>query len=102
LSTLGPASVAVIEAALLVETESFRRYDLLAVVWCSPAQQLERAVGRGMSDERARGLIAAQIPLDNKRELADVVIDNSKPRDVLDTEVARAWSEILTACRSRA
>jgi dephospho-CoA kinase len=101
LATLGPRSVAVIEAALLVETGSFRRYDLLAVVWCEREQQLERAVARGVPADRARGLIEAQVSLARKRELAQVIIDNSGPREALEAEVERAWRKILAACRSR-
>jgi len=101
LGTLGPCAVAVVEAALLVETGTWRNYDFLAVVWCHPDQQIERAVARGASDERARGLLAAQLPMADKRELAQVVIDNSGTIDELDTEVRRAWSEIVSLCRRR-
>jgi dephospho-CoA kinase len=101
LATLGPRSVAVIEAALLVETGSWRRHDLLAVVWCEPDQQLERAVERGVPADRARRLIAAQAPLADKRERAHVVIDNSGSRDRLVAEVERAWKEILHRCGQR-
>jgi dephospho-CoA kinase len=98
LGTLGPCSVAVVEAALLVETGSWRDYDLLAVVWCEPDQQLRRALARGVPEARARGLLVAQKPLADKRDLARVVIDNSSVREDLDAEVRRAWSEILTLC----
>ena len=99
LATLGPRSIAVVEAALLVETGSWQNYDLLAVVWCSPEQQLERAVARGVPEDRARGLLAAQKPLAEKRELARIVIDNTGTRGQLDAEVERAWSEIVTRCK---
>lgn len=101
LGTLGPRSIAVVEAALLVEAGSWRRYDLLAVVWCEPEQQLERALGRGLSDARAHALIAAQAPLAEKRARADVVIDNSGTIERLDADVARAWNEIVDRCRRR-
>lgn len=101
MATLGPGSIAVVEAALLVETGSWRNYDLLAVVWCSPEQQFERAVARGVPAERARGLLAAQKPLAEKCELAQIVIDNTGPRDALDAEVQRAWSEIVNRCGQR-
>ena len=101
LATLGPHAVAVVEAALLVETGSWRNYDLLAVVWCDPDQQIERAVTRGVPGDRARGLLEAQAPLAEKRELAQVVIDNSGTRDQLDAEVQRAWSEIVLRCKQR-
>lgn len=96
-----PPPVAVVEAALLVETGSFRDYGLLVVVWCRPAQQLERAVGRGVAEDRARAVLAAQLPLDDKRRLADVVIDNSGPLEGLAGEVERAWRGLLERCARR-
>ncbi len=93
----GPA-VAVVEAALLVETGSFRSYDLLVVVWCPPRQQLRRAVARGMPEARARALLEAQLPLREKVRLADIVVDNSGPPEALAAEVDRAWGEILHRC----
>ncbi len=101
LATLGPRAVAVVEAALLVETGWWRNYDLLAIVWCDPELQLQRAIVRGVPHERARGLLAAQMPMAEKRELAHVVIDNSGTRDQLDAEVQRAWSEIVSRCEQR-
>lgn len=92
-------SVAVVEAALLVETGSFRSYDLLVVVWCSPEQQLERAVSRGMPEERVRAFLAAQLPLAEKATRADVVVDNSGSQTELGAEVDRVWHEILQRCR---
>ncbi len=98
---LGPVPVAVVEAALLVETGSYRAYDVLVVAYCAGDQQLERALARGIPEERARALMKAQRPLDAKRDLADVVIDNSGPRDKLDDEVDRAWSEVLRLCQEK-
>lgn len=99
LATLGPRTVAVVEAALLVETGSWRNYDLLTVVWCNADQQLERAVARGVPVDRARGLLATQMSMTKKRALAQVVIENSGARDELDAEVERAWREILSLCK---
>jgi len=90
--------VAVVEAALLVETGSHRDYEALLVVWCRPEQQLERAVSRGMAEARARGLLESQLTMDAKREAADVVIDNSGTPDRLPPAVDRAWHEIRRLC----
>ena len=98
---LGPVPVAVVEAALLVETGSYRAYDVLMVAYCTGEQQFERALARGIADERALALMKAQRPLDEKRDLADVVIDNSGPRDKLDDEVERAWTEVLRLCQEK-
>jgi len=98
LGSIGDASIAVVEAALLVETGSYRDYDLLVVVWCEPEQQFERALARGVPRDRARRFLAAQTPLDQKRQLADVVVDNRGNLDDLEGEVNRAYSEIQRCC----
>ena len=94
-------SIAVVEAALLVETGSFRDYAALIVVWCSPEQQLKRALARGMDESRARGLLVSQLPMAAKREVADVVIDNSGPAEGLPQAVDRAWAEVRRVCADR-
>lgn len=77
--------VAVVEAALLVESGYHHSLDRLIVVWCTPEQQLARltdaASGRGMSPEHARRRIAAQLSLAEKRKLASDEIDCSGTMD---------------------
>lgn len=91
--------VAVVEAALLVETGSYRNYDVLVVVWCEPEQQLRRAVDRGMDQDQARGLLEAQLGLDDKRAVADLVIDNSGTQEELVAAVDNAWHKVIQLCR---
>ncbi len=76
-----PGAVAVVEAALLIEAGYHKRLDRLVVVWCRPEQQLERLLARGMSRTEADQRIAAQLPLDRKRVLADDLIDCSGTLD---------------------
>jgi len=100
-SRSGPPAVAVVEATLMVESGSWRDHDLLVVVWCRPEQQLERAAARGMDPERARALLAHQMPLEAKRRLADLVVDNSGRPEELPERVAAAWRGILALCTAR-
>jgi len=93
--------VAIVEAALLVETGSWRSYDVLALVLCEPDQQLDRAIVRGIPQDHARRLLAAQLAIDQKIRLADVVVDNRGDLEDLEVEVDRAWSEILEHCAGR-
>jgi dephospho-CoA kinase len=76
-----PHAVAVVEAALLIEAGFDRHLDFLAVTWCTPEQQLARLTesgkGRGLTPEQARQRIAAQMPIQEKRQRADAVIDCS-------------------------
>jgi dephospho-CoA kinase len=94
-----PPAVAVVEAALLVESEGHDAYDLLFVVWCPARQQLERALARGMAEERARAVLAAQ-PIDaagcgRRRHRRS----SGSPR--LAAEVDRAWGGSSTRAPSR-
>jgi dephospho-CoA kinase len=64
------------------------------VVYCSPEVQLERLMQRdGLSYDRAHARINAQMPLANKCQQADIVLDNSSTLDSLflqiDAEVSR-------------
>jgi dephospho-CoA kinase len=68
---------AVVEAALIFEARYNRHLDKLMVCWCRPEQQMERLTLRGLSLGEAQQRIAAQLPLDQKRKLADEEIDCS-------------------------
>jgi dephospho-CoA kinase len=81
LESFDPGGIAVIDAALLIEFNHYKRLDRIVVVWCTPEQQLARltdqSFGRAMPREQAQGRIAAQLDLQAKRKLADDVIDCS-------------------------
>ncbi len=93
------APIAVVEAALLVETGSWKTYDLLMVVRCRREQQLERALARGVTELRARALLGAQAAIEQKTALADVVVDNSGGIEQLKAEVERAWALVVESCQ---
>src|SRR5579864_675593 len=80
----GGPQMAFEEAALILEAGAQRDLDCVVVCWCRPEQQLERLKERGFSQRDAELRIAAQMPLDQKRNLADEVIDCS--RSLEDTE----------------
>jgi dephospho-CoA kinase len=81
LARADPRGVAVVEAALLVESGYHQRLDRLIVVWCTPEQQMarltDRTSGRGMTPEQAERRVASQLSLEAKRRLADDQIDCS-------------------------
>lgn len=99
--SLPEGSVAVVEAALVLETGAYRNYDSVVVVWCEAEDQVSRAVARGMDEERARGLLRAQMPIEEKKLRADWLIDNSGDRGELAAEVARVWSGLLDRARTK-
>jgi len=65
------------DAALIIEAGAHKAFDRVVVCWCRPEQQLERMVARGLSPEDAQRRIASQMPIDEKRKIADDVIDCS-------------------------
>ena len=86
----GGAPLAFVEAALMIETGSYRRYDAVVVVTASPDVQLRRLMARdGMREEDARRFIATQMPLEEKRKVATYVIENDGTTEALASEVDR-------------
>lgn len=85
--------VAVVEAALMVETGSYRQYPQVLVVTCSPATQLSRLLARdGTSEDSARALVDAQLPMARKEAVATAVIHNDGALDDLERELDAAWA----------
>lgn len=73
-----PNGVAIIDAALMIESGGYRRFDKLIVVWCRPDIQLMRLMLRdSLSESDARARIAAQMSQDEKKKFADHLIDTS-------------------------
>jgi dephospho-CoA kinase len=71
-------AVAVVDAALMIESGGYRRFDKLIVVHCRPEIQLERLMARNaISREEAERRIAAQMPQEEKKAYADFLIDTS-------------------------
>jgi len=72
------AGVIIIDAALMVETGSYRNYDKLVVVYCEPALQLDRLLRRGgLTLEEAKARITSQMPVEEKLKVADYRVDTS-------------------------
>jgi dephospho-CoA kinase len=71
--------IAIIDAALMIESGGYRRFDKLIVVWCQSEVQIERLIKRNfLSREEAEKRIAAQMPQDEKKGYADYLIDTSE------------------------
>jgi dephospho-CoA kinase len=77
----GLRDAAFVEAALLIESGIQKKLDGLVVAWCTPQQQLERLLARGLSELEARRRIAAQLPVEEKLRLAAEKIDCSGSLD---------------------
>ncbi len=88
-----PGSVVVHDVPLLVETGRASSYDLVLVVRADPQTRVARLVQRGLTAEDARARIAAQATDEQRRAVADVVLDNSGTPEQLAAQVDQFWSE---------
>jgi dephospho-CoA kinase len=86
-------AVVVNDVPLLVETGQAGSYDLVLVVEAEAEIRVARLVQRGLSEEDARARIAAQATDEQRRAVADVVLDNSGTPEQLAAQVDRFWTE---------
>ncbi|HLL99894.1 MAG TPA: dephospho-CoA kinase [Pyrinomonadaceae bacterium] len=74
-----PEAIAVIDAALMIESGGYRRFEKLIVVWCEPEMQIERLMARnGLTREEALLRIDAQMPQEEKKRFADFLIETTE------------------------
>ena len=74
-----PEGIGVIDAALMIESGGYERFDKLIVVHCRPEVQLQRIMERDqLSRAEAEQRISAQMPQEDKLKFADFAIDTSE------------------------
>mgnify|MGYP001818578939 CR=1 FL=1 len=89
------APIAIVDAALLVETGGWRDYHRLVVVSCTPGVQRQRLRERGLADDDIDRRLAAQAPLDAKLAVAHYVIDAETSLARTEDRVAEVWRALL-------
>jgi dephospho-CoA kinase len=90
-----PDAVLVHDVPLLVESGLAALYDLVVVVDAPVEMQVDRLVRlRGMAEADVRARIAAQASRDERKAVADVVIDNSGTPEELEAQVLELWEEL--------
>lgn len=73
-----PQAVVIIDAALMIETGSYQRFDKLIVVYCEPKIQLERLMARNnLTLDEATVRISSQMPSSEKLKFANFTINTS-------------------------
>lgn len=90
-----PDGIVVYDMPLLAENNLASLHDVNIVVDVPVEMQVDRLVRqRGMTEEDARSRIAAQAGREQRRAIADFVIDNSGPLDALDAKIDELWAEL--------
>ena len=96
-----PDAVVVNDVPLLVEANLASHYDLVIVVLADEGVRLDRLVRlRGMTEETARARFAAQATDEQRRAVADVVIENDGTLAELQAKVDTVWRERIEPQRA--
>jgi dephospho-CoA kinase len=87
--------ISIVDAALMIESGGYKRFDKLIVVWCSPEKQTERLMARnGLSMIEAKKRIDAQMSQERKKEYADFLIDTSKTFEDVRIDCLRIFTKM--------
>ncbi len=85
----------IVDAALMIETGSFKRYSKIILVYIPENIQIERLMKRdSISYADAEIRVKNQISIEEKRKFANYIIDNSKNLDYTEAQVKKIAEEL--------
>jgi len=97
-----PAPYVIYEAALLVETGSYKAFSALVVVSAEESLQRLRLIARdGYSVAEANARISSQLPLANKMAVADYVVTNNGDLEATREQVGEVHSKLVSRFASK-
>ena len=93
--TKDPNDIAVVDAALMIESGGYKRFDKLIVVHCTSAEQFKRIMIRdNLSRAEAEERIRAQLPQEEKKSYADYLIDTSAGFEATRKRTAEVYRQL--------
>ena len=97
-----PHGIAIVDAALMIESGGYKRFDKLIVVHCRPEVQLERLMLRdGLSPDEAQKRIDSQMPQSEKQKFADYLIDTSDGFELTRQRTREVYKQLMDIARRR-
>ena len=95
-----PNGIGIIDAALMIESGGYKRFDKLIVVHCRPEVQLERLMLRdNLSRDEALRRINSQMPQEEKQRFADYLIDTSDGFELTRTQIIGVHQKLIRVIR---
>ena len=95
-----PDGIGIIDAALMIESGGYKRFDKLIVVHCRPEVQLERLMLRDkLSRDEALRRINSQMPQEEKLRFADYLIDTSDGFELTRTQIISVHQKLIRVIR---
>jgi dephospho-CoA kinase len=90
-----PPNPLFVEAALLVENGRHQKFDYLVVAHCSSETQIQRIMKRDTVDrEMAEQRLRAQMPMEEKKRIADFLVDTSGPYRQTQSRILEIYSHL--------
>ena len=90
-----PHGIGIVDAALMIESGGYKRFDKLIVVHCRPEVQLERLMLRDkLSRDEALRRIESQMPQEEKQKFADYLIDTSDGFDLTRAQTENVYAHL--------
>lgn len=90
-----PDGIAIVDAALMIESGGYKRFDKLIVVWCEPEIQLQRLMARDvLNRDEAERRIGSQMAQDEKKTYADHLIDTSNGYEDARRQTAEVFEQL--------
>jgi dephospho-CoA kinase len=91
-----PNGIGIIDAALMIESGGYKRFDKLIVVHCRPEVQLERLILRdNLPRDEALRRINSQMPQEEKQKFADYLIDTSDGFELTRTQIISVHQKLI-------
>jgi len=95
-----PNGIGIIDAALMIESGGYKRFDKLIVVHCRPEVQLERLMLRDkLSRDEALRRINSQMPQEEKQKFADYLIDTSDGFELTRSRSVEIYNQLIRVIR---
>ena len=95
-----PRGIGIVDAALMIESGGYKRFDKLIVVHCRPEVQLERLILRDkLSRDEAQRRIDSQMPQEEKQKFADYLIDTSDGFDLTRVRTIEVHNKLIRVIR---
>ena len=95
-----PRGIGIVDAALMIESGGYRRFDKLIVVHCRPEVQLERLMLRDkLARDEAQRRIDSQMPQEEKQKFADYLIDTSDGFDLARSRTLEVYNQLIRVIR---
>ncbi|MBO9598955.1 MAG: dephospho-CoA kinase [Cohnella sp.] len=89
-----PDRLVVVDVPLLFESKLEPYFEQIMLVYVPREEQLQRLMKRdGLSEADAERRLAAQMSIEDKKALADIVIDNSADLTRTEAQIDRWWRD---------